>query len=128
MCTSVNIQYYSLTAARTAALRCVLSGAHWLGAFPSLVKPSAKTNSVGVERHFIYDAWTMHLVQTNMILLRTTRAKVCYDNRISVSALLLPLSAELFQDDTEGIIFSKIVKHDYSPSTDGMTRCCSPFK
>lgn len=56
------------------ALRCVLSGAHWLGAFLSLVKPSVKTNSIGVERHFIFDAWTCAL-QKNLISLYTTMGK-----------------------------------------------------
>lgn len=46
--------------ARSLASRCLLSGARWLGALLSLlpVKSSAKPNSIGVERHFISDAWT----------------------------------------------------------------------
>lgn len=61
-----------------AAPRCLLSGAHWLGAFPSFVNPSVKHNSIGVEKHFIFDAGTCAGL-TNLILLYTTRAKVCYE-------------------------------------------------
>lgn len=85
-----------------AALRRLLSAAHWLGAFlRSLVKPSVKPNSIEVERHFIFDAWTC-ASQTNLILLRTTKAEVCseYQNKADCLASL-------------------VVKHDYSPHIDG---------
>lgn len=55
----------------------LLSGARWLGAFLSLVKPSVKCNSIAAERHFIFDAWTCS-AQTNLILRRTMRGKVCH--------------------------------------------------
>lgn len=44
----------------------------------SLVKPSVKPNSIQVERHFIFDARAC-VPQTNLIVLHTTRAEVCYE-------------------------------------------------
>ena len=70
MCTSVNIQYYSLTARSLLYAVSYLRLTGW-GLFSSVkpsVKPSVKRNSIGVERHFIFDAWTCAL-QINLILL-----------------------------------------------------------
>lgn len=57
----------SFTHSSLDALRCLLGGAHWLQASLALVKPSVKPNSIGVQRHFIFGAWTCAL-QTNPVL------------------------------------------------------------
>lgn len=84
------------------------------GLFLSLslfLKPSVKPNSIGVERHFIFDARTCAL-QTNTISLCTTKGAEV------LPLLLKPCDS---QDDA-GLFSQKVVKHDHSLLIDSVTQ------